>query len=209
MLVIDGVELVLCDQLQQVREFDSDDSLGSEQCAKAGHEVVEVGHVSQHVVGDEEVCLHHVSRQSRVPSVRRKIAEASRCPGRGLRPLCWRLARCRCREYRVPLHTAAGSRRSTPLPSPGCASPDPAVSRPPSHNVWNAPARCESTRRSTRIRSKRARVVLFCPSIHLHQVAVGTGIEPQREVRLRCVQVGSTPEGIRRRRTAEIQKNVV
>ena len=55
MLVVDGVELVLRDQPLQVRELERDDALRLEQERHAGDEVVEVRHLRQHVVADDEV----------------------------------------------------------------------------------------------------------------------------------------------------------
>ena len=54
-LVIDGVELVLVDQRLEMRELERDDALRRQQMRHAGDEVVEVGHLRQHVVADDEV----------------------------------------------------------------------------------------------------------------------------------------------------------
>ena len=55
--MVDGVELVLRDQALQMRELERDDTLRLEQALHAGDEVVEVGHLRQHVVADDEVGL--------------------------------------------------------------------------------------------------------------------------------------------------------
>ena len=54
-LVVDGVELVLFDEAREVRELHRDDAVGLQQLLDPGHEVVEVGHLGQHVVADHEV----------------------------------------------------------------------------------------------------------------------------------------------------------
>ena len=54
-LVVDGVELVVLHQLEQVRELHGDDAVGGEQHRHSRDEVVEIGHVGQHVVAEEEV----------------------------------------------------------------------------------------------------------------------------------------------------------
>ena len=57
MLVIDRVELVFLHQPQQVRELHRDHAAGLEQQAHAAHEVVQVGHVREHVVAGNQVRL--------------------------------------------------------------------------------------------------------------------------------------------------------
>jgi hypothetical protein len=54
-LVVDGVELVLLDELLQVRELDGDNTLGPEQRGDASDEAVQVGHLGQDVVADDQV----------------------------------------------------------------------------------------------------------------------------------------------------------
>ncbi len=56
-LVVDRVQLVLVDQPHQVRELDGDDAARREQHLHAADEVVEVGHVGEHVVGGDQVGL--------------------------------------------------------------------------------------------------------------------------------------------------------
>ena len=55
MLVVNGVKLVARNELQQVRKLQGDDSLWLEGQPQPAHEVVQVGHVGQHVVADEQV----------------------------------------------------------------------------------------------------------------------------------------------------------
>ena len=57
MLVIDGVELVLFDQVLQVREFKRDHPALLQQRLGAADEIVEVRHVRQHVVAENEIGL--------------------------------------------------------------------------------------------------------------------------------------------------------
>ena len=54
-LVVDRVELALLDQTQQVRELDGDHAGGLEQDLHPGNEVVEIRHVSQDVVGEQQI----------------------------------------------------------------------------------------------------------------------------------------------------------
>ena len=54
-LVVDGVELVVPHQLEEVRELHRDDAVGGEQRGHAADEVVEVGHVREHVVAQQQV----------------------------------------------------------------------------------------------------------------------------------------------------------
>src|SRR5471032_985461 len=59
MLMIDGIELVVADQLQQVREFDRNAPTGSESELETLHKVLDVGNVSKHIV-----CRYQVRRFS-------------------------------------------------------------------------------------------------------------------------------------------------
>ncbi len=58
--MVDRVELVLLEQLQQVRELDRDRSRRLEDFGHAGDEVVEIRHLGQHVVAEDEVGLDTV-----------------------------------------------------------------------------------------------------------------------------------------------------
>ena len=53
--MVDGVELVLRDQPLEVRELERDHALRLEQARHAADEVVEVGHLREDVVGDDQV----------------------------------------------------------------------------------------------------------------------------------------------------------
>jgi hypothetical protein len=53
-LVIDGVELVVRHELLQVRELHGDDAVWRQQDLHAGNEIVEIGHVGQHVVPEQQ-----------------------------------------------------------------------------------------------------------------------------------------------------------
>ena len=55
MLVVDRVELRVRHQLHQVRELDADHAVAGQHLREAGDEVVDVGHVGQHVVRDDQV----------------------------------------------------------------------------------------------------------------------------------------------------------
>src|SRR4029434_9892129 len=54
-LVIDRIELVLAHEIEQMRELHRDHSLRLEQELQAPNEIVELRHMSQHVVPDQEV----------------------------------------------------------------------------------------------------------------------------------------------------------
>ena len=56
-LVIDRVELVLADQLQDVGEFQGDHPIGLEQELHPRREIIQLGHLGQDVVADQEVGL--------------------------------------------------------------------------------------------------------------------------------------------------------
>ena len=53
MLVVDGVVVVLLHQLQEVRELHGDHAPRRQHPLHAADEVVDVGHVRQHVVADQ------------------------------------------------------------------------------------------------------------------------------------------------------------
>ncbi len=57
MLMIDGVELVLVDQPLEMRKLERDHAVRRQQMRHAGGEVVEVRHLRQHIVADDEVGL--------------------------------------------------------------------------------------------------------------------------------------------------------
>ena len=65
-LVVDGVKLVFRDQALKMRHLDGDDALRRQQVRHAGDEVVELRHLCQHIVGDDQIGVppvgHHFSR---------------------------------------------------------------------------------------------------------------------------------------------------
>jgi hypothetical protein len=54
-LVIDGVELEVFDEVAGVREFEDDATCGSDECGEAGDEIVYVGDVGEDIVGENEI----------------------------------------------------------------------------------------------------------------------------------------------------------
>jgi hypothetical protein len=54
-LVVDGVEFSMFDEINGVREFEDDTAFGLEECFEAGDEVVAVWSVSEDVVAEDEV----------------------------------------------------------------------------------------------------------------------------------------------------------
>ena len=54
-LVVDGVELVLGDQAQEVRELQRRHTVRFQDRRNAFDEIVQCGHVSQHVIGDDQI----------------------------------------------------------------------------------------------------------------------------------------------------------
>ncbi len=63
--MIDRVELVPVDQAHQMRELDRDHSLGSQDHLHARGEVVQVRHMGEDVVRDQQVGLAALIRQAR------------------------------------------------------------------------------------------------------------------------------------------------
>src|SRR5882724_2670754 len=55
MLVIDGVELILVDKLLKMWELQRDHSMRSQQVCHAGRKIIEVRHLCQHIVADDEI----------------------------------------------------------------------------------------------------------------------------------------------------------
>jgi hypothetical protein len=56
-LVIDGVELHLLDQIQQVRKFERGDALGRKQFGEPGDKVSRRRRMGEHIVGDHQIRL--------------------------------------------------------------------------------------------------------------------------------------------------------
>ena len=67
MLVVDGVELRLLHQLQQVRELQCQCAVRRQHLAQPGHEVVDVRHVGQYVVAQHQIAAaalcHEAARE--------------------------------------------------------------------------------------------------------------------------------------------------
>src|ERR1700675_522752 len=55
MLVIDGVELILVDKLLKMWKLQRDHSMRSQQVHHARRKIVEVRHLCQHIVSDDEI----------------------------------------------------------------------------------------------------------------------------------------------------------
>ena len=55
--MIDGVELALLDQVDNVRRLDHGDTRGLQQCLDAVDETVQVSDVREHIVGQEDIRL--------------------------------------------------------------------------------------------------------------------------------------------------------
>ena len=66
MLVVDGVELDVLDEVAHVRVLDGEQAVVGEQDGEAADEVVQVGHVGHHVVGDDHVGRTVLGDASRV-----------------------------------------------------------------------------------------------------------------------------------------------
>ena len=82
-LVIDGVELALLDQAQQVRKLEGGNPGRLEESLKPVHEVVQIGHVRQHVIGDHQirtltVAYHRGGRRSVKERIARRYARLDR-----------------------------------------------------------------------------------------------------------------------------------
>ena len=129
MLVVDGVELVRLDQAQEVRELHREHAARRRGgAARPADEVVEVGHVREHVVAEQEVG----AARARPPTFR-AVAAPKKASTVGMpafsRPPPPRCARARCRApgRRAPGSAGGGSRRCSPSRRPG--------SRPPSPNA--------------------------------------------------------------------------
>ena len=55
MLVVDGVELALLDQVDNVRRLDHGHTRGLQQGSDAVDEAVQIGHMREHIVGQEDI----------------------------------------------------------------------------------------------------------------------------------------------------------
>jgi hypothetical protein len=156
-LVIDRVELRLLHQAQQVRELDRDRARRRQRLAQATDEVVDVGHVGQHVVAEDQVGPGAARRRSGGRSRAEELDD--RLDALGLRRLggAGRRLDADAGECRARRRTAAGSRRSTPPPSPASRGRGRAACSPARRSARHAPATSSRTTRSRHSRSRTAR----------------------------------------------------
>ena len=61
--MIDRVELVVLDQLKQMRKLHRDNAGRGEGDRQPSHEVIQIGHVRKHVVADQQICLKAAGNQ--------------------------------------------------------------------------------------------------------------------------------------------------
>ena len=53
MLMVDGIELGLFDELQQMWKFEADDAVRLKQNGKSGNEIIDIRNVSEDVISDD------------------------------------------------------------------------------------------------------------------------------------------------------------
>src|SRR5271155_4377155 len=63
MLMVDGIKLIFLHQAQQVRKFQSNYSPLSQQNLHAGHKTIDVGHLREHVVAEQQIRAFSLRRQ--------------------------------------------------------------------------------------------------------------------------------------------------
>ena len=63
MLVIDRVELDVLDQLEKMRKLDGHGAVGLQQQGDAGDKVIELRHMREHIVADDQIGLPALARQ--------------------------------------------------------------------------------------------------------------------------------------------------
>src|SRR5713226_6522654 len=61
--MVDSIKLVFLHETQQVREFQSDYSPVSEQAFHSGNETVEIRHLREHIVAEEQIRTFSFRRQ--------------------------------------------------------------------------------------------------------------------------------------------------
>ncbi len=155
-LVVDRVPLVVGHEAHQVRELHRDDAAGLEQDLHAGDEVVEVGHVGEHVVAEQQVGGGLAGERAR-RSPRRRTRRASGCPSGGPPRRRWRRARCRAPGCRARGSTAAGSRRWRRSRRRGSSRRGRSARSSARRSASSAPASWRSRTRSRRSRRRCAR----------------------------------------------------
>ena len=62
--MIDGVELRVLHQLQQVRELHAENAVIGQQNPETGHEIIQIRHMSEHVIADEQIAAPALVAQS-------------------------------------------------------------------------------------------------------------------------------------------------
>ena len=180
---------------QQVRELDRDDAAAAPAAiAKPADEVVEVRHVRQHVVGDDEV-----GRDRRSASMSRAVSRAEEARPRSARPRRAATS-ATLAAGSMPQHRDAASHEIAAADSRRCWRPRPRSScrRARSrcgHRLRVAPRVRQPARRRTR-RSRRSRVKMplgIHDVVELHQAAV------RADPRVRAGRRGSGPPELLRR----------
>ena len=78
--MVDRIELVVLDQTLQMRKFERNDAFGLQKQADAGHEVVEIGNLGQHVIADDEIRLLAASDKVVWRDACRRNRSLSECP---------------------------------------------------------------------------------------------------------------------------------
>ena len=153
-LVIDRVELVLRHQSLEMRELQGDDAFRLEQAGHARDEVVEVGHLSQHVVADDQIRAFAFGDQ-RVRQLDAEESDARRNTVVDRRPWQrWRPARCRARARPAAKSAAADSHRCSRVRPPGCPGRARAAPRSSRNTPWRGRPKSSNRRRSRRILEK-------------------------------------------------------
>ena len=201
--MVDGVELVLRDQAEQVRHLDRDGPLGLEQDAEALGEVAEARHVREHVVGGDQI-----GRDAPGPQRPRRVrAEEGDLGGHALLDgdLGDVLGRLDAEDrYAVGLEVlqeiavVAGNlhhlgRRGQPEPRHHAVGVLPAVLQPG-----------VGERREVGVVAED--VLGAFELVELHQQAAIADVDVQRVERFLLVQVFGANERVRQRREAEIDE---
>ena len=155
-LVIDRVPLVVLDQAHQVGELHRDHAPGLQQDLHAGHEVVEVGDVREHVVA-RAAGRRLIRLPANGQSPGRRTQRAWGCPSAAPPSPHSPPARSRARGSDARGRTAAGNRRWKQSRRRGCPRPD-RDARPSARSSGGcAPASSRSRTRSRRSRRRSAR----------------------------------------------------
>ena len=152
--MIDGVELVLRHQPQQVGELHGQHAGRGEEDLQPRHEVVQVRHVGEDVVADQQVGPRPSADQFAGGRRAEERARWWECPPPGPpRPRC-APARCPARECPAPGTSAAGSRRCSRSRSPGGRGRSRSARSSPRRRPRRGAASSRSRRRSRRSRRR-------------------------------------------------------